>query len=108
MAMYQSYKDIIHKTYTALDLIPDLKKFLVRNQTVEYTMDEIEDAIYLCAYAGQPVEKFMEEHKEFFRGTIFNWLSVDEFLTYIKKRYPEVKWGSEIIERIWITEVGDP
>ena len=106
--MNYTYKEIIELSYQALDLIPDLKKFLIRNQTVEYTMDEIEDAIYLGAYSGQPVEKFMEEHKAFFKGTIFNWLSVDEFLTYIKKRYPEVKWGSEIIEHIWITEVGDP
>ena len=106
--MKYTYKEIIELSYQALDLIPDLKKFLVKNQTIEYTMDEIEDAIYLRAYAGQPVEKFMEEHKEFFRGIIFNWLDVNEFLTYIKKRYPEVKWGSEIIERIWITEVGDP
>ena len=104
----KDYKKAIALSYQALDLIPDLKKFFIPNQTVEYIMDEIEDAIYLYAYAGKPVEKFLQEHHDVFKGMIFNWLNTYEFLDYCKKRYPEIKWGSEVIERFWVTEVGDP
>jgi hypothetical protein len=29
-------------------------------------------------------------------------MSQDEFMEYCKKRYPEVKWGYEFIERYWV------
>lgn len=102
------YKEALKLSYDALDLIPDLKKFFVPNQTIEHIMDEIDDAIYLHAYSGQPVEKFLEEHYDIFKGMIFNCLDTYEFLEYIHNRYPDIKWGSEVIERVWITEVGDP
>lgn len=102
------YKEKLQLSYEALDLIPDLKKFFIPNQTIEYTMDEIEDAIYLHAYAGQPVEKFLKEHYDVFKGMIFNWLDTYEFLDYAQKRFPEILWGHEVIEQYWITEVGDP
>lgn len=102
------YKETLELSYKALDLIPDLKKFFIPDQTVEYIMDEIEDAIYLHAYAGQPVEQFLEKHYDVFKGMIFNWIDTWEFLEYIRNRYPEVQWGHEVIERYWITEVGDP
>ena len=105
--MSYSYEEILSISYGALDLIPDLKKFFIRSNTIDYIMDDIEDAIYLHAYAGQPVEKYLEEHQDFFKGMIFNWLGTDEFLRYCKKRFPEIKWGYEVIERIWVTEVGD-
>ena len=106
--MKYTYKEAIELSYKALDLIPDLKKFFKRSESLEYTMEEIEDAFYYNAYAGQPVDKFMQEHFDFFRGEIFNYIDADEFLTYAKERFPEIKWGHEIIENWWITEVGDP
>lgn len=105
--MSYSYKEILSISYKALDLIPDLKKFFIKSNTIDYIMSDIEDAIYFHAYAGQPVEKYLEEHKDFFGWDIFNWLTTEEFLSYCKERFPEIKWGSETIERIWVAEVGD-
>ena len=37
---------------------------------------------------------------------IFNYIGQDEFIEYCIKRYPEVRWGHEVIERFWVADDG--
>jgi len=49
----------------------------------------------------------MDKHNDIFEGMIFNWMGSDEFLQYCQKRYPQIKWRTEIIERTYIVSVGE-
>ena len=54
------------------------------------------------------VEEYMKQYPSVFDNPpdIFNYMSQDEFMEYCKKRYPEIKWGYEFIERYWVASDG--
>ena len=59
-------------------------------------MNDIEDDIEIIRDVYE-IKNFMDEHEDIFEGMIFNWMTADEFLKYCEKRYPQVKWHTEII-----------
>ena len=106
--MKYTYKEIIMYTYTALDLIPDLKRFFQKGMPPTHIMNDIYDAIsFYHIYDNTPVTQYMEKYKDFFQNDIFNWITESEFIAYCERRFPEIKWGHQIIEEYWIAEIGN-
>lgn len=102
--MYSTYKQGINITHQALNLL-DIKKFLIRNKEPQDIRWAIED--YIDDGDGEDVwavEEFMKQYPKIFGNPpeIFNYIGDDEFIEYCCKRYPEIKWGHEIIERFWV------
>lgn len=100
---YEQAIDICEK---ALDLL-DIKKFLISEEEVRNIMVDIEDYINTCRYLAYNVEEidsFMSNYPEIFGQNyeIFNYMTDDEFIDYCKKRYPNIHWGNEVIERHWV------
>ena len=99
------YKETIEITEKALDIL-DIKKFLIKDKDPHEIMNDIDD--YIEDGDGEDVwkvEYFMKEYPEIFGDpwfSIFNYMDDDEFITYCKKRYPEIHWGHEFIERYWV------
>lgn len=102
------YKKAISITEEALNLI-DLRSFLIRGRD----LGDIYNLI--SGYIADPynneansVKEFMVYYPEVFESSafngydIFNYMAEDEFLKYCKKRYPEIHWGSEVVERYWV------
>ena len=50
----------------------------------------------------------MKQYPEVFseNAELFNYMTDYEFIEYCKKRYPEVIWASEFIERYWVANNG--
>lgn len=100
-----SYAKSIDICEKALDML-DVKKFLIQGKEVRNIMWAIEE------YYDNPlsidtdeIECFMKEYPEVFgenNPEIFNYMTEDEFLNYCRKRYPEIHWNYEFIERHWV------
>ena len=100
---YEQAIDICEK---ALDLL-DIKEFLISKEEVRNIMIDIED--YLDTrryfyYDTREIDNFMSNYPEIFGENyeIFNYMTDDEFIDYCKKRYPNIRWGNEVIERHWV------
>ena len=91
----------------ALDML-DVKYFLQSGKSVNSIMDELEAYIYNFVAENEDANKvfsFMLEYPEIFCDDppeLFNYMTDDEFLNYCKKRFPEIKWMYECIERYWV------
>lgn len=101
---YSDYKQGIIITEQALDLL-DIKQFLLHGKEVYEVMHMIED--YIGDGDGRDiweVEKFMNDYPQIFGSPpdIFNCMTHDEFMEYCQKRYPEITWVYEYIERYWV------
>ena len=99
----RSYEDSIKINKQALDLI-DVKKFLISGKDVFDIMYDIRFYISISEDKFNELKKFMSQYLDIF-GTdldIFNYIDDNEFITYCKKRYPDIHWGEEIIERHWV------
>ena len=106
--MYSTYEQCINITKQALDLL-DIKKFLIKDKETRDIRWAIED--YIDDGDGEDVwavEEFMKQYPQIFGipPEIFNYMGDDEFMEYCQKRYPEVRWGYEFIERYWIANDG--
>ena len=100
-----SYTESIEICEKALDIL-NIKQFLLIGEEVYDIMHAIED--YIEDGDGEDVwkvEYFMKEYPEVFYNPpeLFNYMTEDEFLEYCKKRYPEIHWGYECIERYWVS-----
>lgn len=98
--MKHSYKDSINITQQALDLI-DIKKFLISGKDISDIKYDIRFYIHI---SEDKVKNFMSQYSDIFGIDldIFNYIGDDEFISYCKKRYPDIYWGEEIIERYWV------
>ena len=98
--MEYSYEDSIKISQQALDLI-DIKKFLISGKDISDIKYDIRFYIYI---SGDKVKNFMSQYSEIFGIDldIFNYIEDDEFISYCRKRYPDIYWGEEIIERHWV------
>lgn len=100
-----NYTESIEICEKALDIL-DIKQFLLIGEEVYDIMHAIED--YVDDGDGEDiwkVELFMKKYPEIFANppALFNYMTEDEFLEYCKKRYPEIHWGYECIERYWVS-----
>lgn len=100
--MTYNYKKIKELNYKALDLYPNLKSFLQKDLEVYDIMNAISNDIEINSYNKKELIDYMEQEKEFFCYDIFNWMSADEFIDYCREKFPDIQWGSEIIERYWV------
>ena len=102
-----NYVESIEICEKALDLI-DVRKFLIKDKSPHEIMCDIEE------YYNSPmsidtyeIEYFMKEYPEIFgeeNPLIFNYMNDDEFLNYCEKRFPDIRWGFEYVERYWVAE----
>lgn len=97
-----TYREIKEKTYKALDLHPNLKSFLKKDLEVYEIRDNIIDDIEINPDNKKELLDYMKKEEDFFCGDIFNWMTEDEFIAYCKKKFPNIKWESQIIERYWV------
>lgn len=102
--MEYSYEDSIKISQQALDLI-DIKKFLISGKEICEVIYNIED--YFENSDEEEIQKlkyFMKDYPDIFGKTLelFNYIDDDEFISYCRKRYPDIYWGEEIIERYWV------
>lgn len=97
-----SYDELLKIEYGALDLF-SIKDFLKKDAEAWAIRRAIEDAVEIEPHELNPnFWEYMEEHEDFFKGDIFNWMDEDEFIKYCQDRFPDIKWQSEYIERHWI------
>jgi len=98
--MKHSYKDSINITQQALDLI-DIKKFLISGKDISDIKYDIRFYIHI---SEDKVKNFMSQYSDIFGIDldIFNYIGDDEFISYCKRRYPDIYWEEEIIERHWV------
>ena len=106
-----TYKETMDTTAEALDLL-DIKSFLQKDLELYSIMMDIQDYIdYSYKEDAIAVQNFMKQKYpmfgEYLETEIFNWMTGDEFIDYCKKRYPEVKWGYQNIEKYWVAQIGD-
>lgn len=106
--MYSTYEQCTKITYQALDLL-NVKQFLKKDTEPRDILWAIED--YIDDGDGEEVwaiEEFMKKYPQVFGNPpeIFNYIGQDEFIEYCIKRYPEVRWGHEVIERFWVADDG--
>ena len=102
--MDYTYKEIIEKTYKALDFI-DLTKYLKKDLKLNIIMSQIEND---CCLYKLPIEchKYINNNLDFFENNdIFNWITDYEFLKYCEEKYPNYKWEETTITYYWIKEV---
>ena len=103
-----NYRESIKICEQALDYL-DVKKFLhhgcepqdITTKLEEYVNAHHEDDAIRAYY-------FMKQYPEVFseNAELFNYMTDYEFIDYCKKRYPEVIWASEFIERYWVANNG--
>ena len=101
MTMKYSYEDSIKISQQALDLI-DIKKFLISGKNISDI--EYDILFYIHTSENEEVKNFMLQYSDVFGVDldIFNHIDNAEFMDYCKKRYPDIYWGNEIIERHWV------
>jgi 2-methylisocitrate lyase-like PEP mutase family enzyme len=103
-------------TKEALDKI-DIQAYLVPGVEIIDVIDAIEKQIKFIAATEnttnwedymqdyQNAYNFMKQHTDIFTDSateIFNCMTDDEFLIYLRNRYPYIRWGCEYIERIYV------
>ena len=99
----RSYKDSIKINKQALDLI-DIKKFLISGKDISDIKYNIRFYISISEDQFDELKNFMSQYTDVFGADldIFNYIADDEFIAYCEKRYPNIHWGEEIIERHWV------
>lgn len=101
MTMEYSYEDSNKISQQALDLI-DIKKFLISGKNISDIKYDIR--FYIHISEDKEVKNFMSQYSDIFGIDldIFNYIEDNEFISYCRKRYPNIYWGEEIIERHWV------
>ncbi len=103
----QDYERAMEITEQLLDMI-QIDNWLWSNsktkKDIHDIMNDIEDDIEIIRDVYE-IKNFMDEHNDIFKGMIFNWMGADEFQQYCEKRYPQVKWHTEIIEKTYIIDI---
>lgn len=99
-----NYTESIEICEKALDLL-NVKQFLKKDAEPHDILWAIED--YINDGNREEVwviEEFIKKYPQIFGNPpeIFNYIGEDEFIEYCIKRYPEVRWGHEVIERFWV------
>lgn len=96
------YKELLQIEYDALDLLP-IKDFLKKDMEISEIRYAIEEMLN-SEIKAERLEfwNYMDDHEDFFKGDIFNWMDEDEFLQYCENRFPDIHWGHEIVERYWV------
>ena len=89
----------------ALDMI-DIEKYLINSSEPLNIMKNIENDIQ--KEHPENLFNFMEQYKEIFDKSLklFNYMTDLEFVNYCKKRYPNIKWGHQFVERFWVINDG--
>lgn len=103
-----NYRESIKICEQALDYL-DVKKFLRHGCEPNDIMTNLEE--YVNAHHEDDAIRayyFMKQYPEVFseNAELFNYMTDYEFIDYCKKRYPEVIWASEFIERYWVANNG--
>lgn len=99
-----TYLTSIEITEKALDIL-NIKQFLVKDKELNSIMDDIRYYIEIGnEQDAQKVENYLKQYPSIFSNEpdIFNYMADDEFMEYCQKRYPEIHWGYEFIERYWV------
>lgn len=102
MKEYYTYEESIRLTEQALDLL-DIKQFLRQGREVFDIVSDIEH--YLIIESREDLEEFwdyLDLHEDFFKGEVFNYMTDYEFMEYCRKRYPDIRWQEEIIEKHYV------
>ena len=100
-----TYVESIEICEKALDLL-NVRKFLIKDKSPHEIMWDIEEYYNDPMSIGtDEIEYFMKEYPEVFgkdNPEIFNYMTDDEFLNYCEKRFPDIRWGYEYVERYWV------
>lgn len=101
-----NYNDSIAICETALDMLP-ICDYLEIGASINEIMDNIEADIEARAAEPQMMNLYlyMLDYPEIFYDDppeLFNYMTESEFLMYCQKRFPQIKWGHEIIENYWV------
>lgn len=100
-----TYQEILKETYKLLDMI-DIKSYCAPELEGWQIMRKIEGDYYNASPNADPrVLQYMEEHQDFFQWYVFNWIDECDFIEYCEKRYPEIKWHTEVIEKTYIYDM---
>ena len=106
--MNYNYEQSIQICEEALDLM-NVKNFLEDNEEVKIIMNNIEESYNAYPHCSKNVTNFMLQYPEIFGKDdpqLFNYMNQDEFINYCEKRYPNIHWGYETIERYWVINHG--
>lgn len=98
------YEEMIAITEQALDLFP-VKQFLNCDKDVETIMSNIEYEVKNRLDNYPALKSFMFNNRSFFDRDIFNLMLDFEFIRYCEKRFPEVHWDHEIVEKYWVSRI---
>ena len=97
-----TYEESMELTKQALDKL-DIKRFLRQGREVFDIVSDIEH--YLIIESREDLEEFwdyLDLHEDFFKGEVFNFMTDYEFMEYCEKRYPDIHWQEEIIEKHYV------
>ena len=97
-----TYKESMELTKQALDKL-DIKRFLRQGREVYDIVWDIEH--YLIIESRKDLKEFWDYltlHEDFFKGELFNYMTADELIEYCQKRYPDIHWQEEIIEKHYV------
>ena len=102
-----TYKEFIEISYQALDLYPNIKDFLQKDLDLYNIRDNIERDLEEHPENKTELINYMTEHEDVFGDVpwLFNAIDGYEFMEYCKKRFPDIIWRCEFIEKDWISEV---
>ena len=102
-----TYKELVEISYQALDLYPNLKSFLEKDASFDYIQSAIEFDMETNPYNKKELFNFMSQYPEVFSKDLelFNYITDYEFIEYCEKRFPDIIWRCEFIEKYWISEV---
>lgn len=101
-----SYAESIEICEKVLDMIP-IQTYLGLGLEPNDIMWDIECDLHAGIKDGRtlPIYIYMLDYPEIFGDDppeLFNYMTDVEFMTYCQKRFPEIKWGHETIERYWV------
>ena len=102
-----TYKEAIEICEQALDLI-NIKDFLIKNKELHEITRDISDYINLHKNdTCKEIYNFMKQYKDIFGYKdwpleIFNYMSDNEFMDYCQKKFPDIIWRCEIIEKYMV------
>lgn len=102
MKKYYTYNESMRLAEQALDLL-DIKSFLRKGREVYDIVSDIEH--FLIIEPQENLKEFWDYltlHEDFFKGELFNYMTADELIEYCQKRYPDIHWQEEIIERHYV------
>ena len=105
-----NYTETIQIIEKALDKLT-IKDFLEQSLGDELTeiMKNLEESLeYEFSQGnGKEVYEYMKQYPEIFGNPpeLFNYMDEYEFLEYCQKKFPEIYWGHEIVEKYWISGI---